>query len=220
MNTASKIARNSSSRSLETARKKVSYFYWRWSFSFKRESFESLSGTTSKGSKERIFNYRNCTARGVVENIFGPVSSHSQVLRQPMLLEPEKDQLVRSVACSLISLGRNSDPQEFIPPRHVPVWKKMVEWLKAPEEPWIMMYLFLKRNNPEDERNTTAISIFSEWRKSSGKMTALIGSIYWITSFPWNIHCHTLTYVCFVVVYTGWRGVDWHISNLNIAPTR
>ena len=31
------------------------FFYWRWSFFFKRESYESLSGTTSKWLKKNEF---------------------------------------------------------------------------------------------------------------------------------------------------------------------
>jgi len=33
----------------------ILFFYWRWSFSFKREYHESLSGTTSKGFKRTNF---------------------------------------------------------------------------------------------------------------------------------------------------------------------
>jgi hypothetical protein len=47
-------------------------------------------GQHPKGSKERIFNYRICRARTVVENVFGLASSVFRVLRKPILLEPEK----------------------------------------------------------------------------------------------------------------------------------
>jgi hypothetical protein len=57
-------------------------------------------GQHPKGSKERIFNYRNCRARRIVENIFGLTSSVFRVLSKPKLLEPEKAQLlVMTIAC-------------------------------------------------------------------------------------------------------------------------
>ena len=72
--------------------------------SFKGESHESLSRTTYKGLKKRIFNYRMCRARRVVENVFGLVSSVFQVLR------PEKAQLVvMTIACLHNFLRRSPD---------------------------------------------------------------------------------------------------------------
>ena len=47
-------------------------------------------GQHSRGSKERISNYRICRARRVVKNVFGLMSSVFQMLCKPMLLEPEK----------------------------------------------------------------------------------------------------------------------------------
>ena len=43
-------------------------------------------------------------------------------------------------------------------------------------------------------------SVAEEW---SGKMTALKGSTYWITSFPWSIHCLTHTNVWFITSLFG-----------------
>ena len=48
------------------------------------------SGFYSKGSPERIFNYRLSRARRVVENAFGILSSVFRVLRKPLLMEPGK----------------------------------------------------------------------------------------------------------------------------------
>jgi len=57
-------------------------------------------GQHPKDSNERFFNYRICKARSVVENTFGLSSSVFRVLRKPVLLEPEKAQLVAiTVAC-------------------------------------------------------------------------------------------------------------------------
>lgn len=58
-----------------------------------------FSGLHPKGSIKRSFNYRLCRARRVVENVFGISSSVFRVLRKPMLLEPEKAEvIVMSVA--------------------------------------------------------------------------------------------------------------------------
>ena len=57
-------------------------------------------GQHPKGSKERIFHYRICRARRVVENVFGLSSSVFRVLHKPVLLEPEEAQLVvMTIAC-------------------------------------------------------------------------------------------------------------------------
>jgi len=67
-------------------------------------------GQHPKDLKERIFNYRVYKARRVVENVFGLSSSVFRVLRKPMLLEPEKAQLVAmTIACLHNFLRRSSD---------------------------------------------------------------------------------------------------------------
>jgi len=67
-------------------------------------------GQQPKGSKEQIFNYRICRVQRVVENVFGLASSVFQVLRKPMLLEPEKAQLiVMIIAWSHNFLRRSPD---------------------------------------------------------------------------------------------------------------
>lgn len=43
-----------------------------------------------KGSVKRIFNYRLCRARRIIENVFGIISAVFRVLRKPILLSPEK----------------------------------------------------------------------------------------------------------------------------------
>jgi hypothetical protein len=49
-----------------------------------------FEGNPERGSIQRIFNYRLSRGRRVVENVFGILSTVFQVLRKPILLEPEK----------------------------------------------------------------------------------------------------------------------------------
>lgn len=56
-------------------------------------------GLHDKGSIERIYNYRHCRARRVVENVFGILSVVFRVLRKPLLLEPDKAETV-VLACT------------------------------------------------------------------------------------------------------------------------
>lgn len=58
-------------------------------------------GRHSKGSIERIFNYRLCRARRIVENVFGILASVFRVLRSPMLLQPEKAATI-CMTCTLL----------------------------------------------------------------------------------------------------------------------
>lgn len=76
------------------------------------------AGVHPKGSSERIFNFRLSRARRVVENTFGIISSVFRVLRKPLLLAPEKAQLVvMAVACLHNYLKRSkSSSNSYIPP--------------------------------------------------------------------------------------------------------
>ncbi|XP_022835157.1 protein ALP1-like [Spodoptera litura] len=58
-------------------------------------------GQHDKRSKERIFNYRFSRARRIVENVFGIMSGVFRVLRKPILLAPEKTQLITLTCCYL-----------------------------------------------------------------------------------------------------------------------
>lgn len=69
-------------------------------FAMSENIMKPYSGLHPKGTKERIFNYRLSRARRVVENVFGIMSSVFRVLRKPMLLEPEKAELiVMTITC-------------------------------------------------------------------------------------------------------------------------
>lgn len=66
------------------------------------------SGHQDKGSKSRIFNYRLSRARRVVENVFGILSSVFRVFRKPMLLEPEKVEIIVLACVHLHNFLRKS----------------------------------------------------------------------------------------------------------------
>lgn len=59
-------------------------------FTFSPRIMKPYPGIYSKGSVERVFNYRLSRSRRVVENVFGIMASVFRVLRRPMLLEPDK----------------------------------------------------------------------------------------------------------------------------------
>lgn len=59
------------------------------------------SGFHNRGTRERIFNYRLCRARRVVENAFGVLSSVFRVLRKPLLIEAGN---ATSVVCAITHL--------------------------------------------------------------------------------------------------------------------
>lgn len=58
-------------------------------FSLSQNVMKPYPGHQTKGSKERIFNFRLIRAR-VSENVFGIMSSVFRVLKKPILLSPEK----------------------------------------------------------------------------------------------------------------------------------
>nr|CAI5843492.1 unnamed protein product [Callosobruchus analis] len=70
-------------------------------FSLSQYLMKPYPGTHKKGGKERHFNYRLSRARRVVENVFGIMSSIFRVLRNPMLLNPQKATNI-VMACSLL----------------------------------------------------------------------------------------------------------------------
>ncbi|XP_060877917.1 putative nuclease HARBI1 [Metopolophium dirhodum] len=70
-------------------------------FSLSENVMKPYPGHQTKGSKERIFNYRLSRARRVSENVFGIMSSIFRVLRKPILLSPEKATSV-TLACAYL----------------------------------------------------------------------------------------------------------------------
>lgn len=63
-------------------------------FPLKQNVLRPYPGSHEKGSDKRIFNYRLSRARRVVENVFGILSAVFRVFRKPMLLEPQKAELI------------------------------------------------------------------------------------------------------------------------------
>ena len=108
---------SSSAGPFKQERKKFSYFFiGDEAFPLSENLLKVYPGQHPKGSKERIFNYRICRARRVVENVFGLASSVFRVLRKPMLLEPEKAQLVMTIACLHNFLRRSPDSAAIYTP--------------------------------------------------------------------------------------------------------
>ncbi|XP_008179485.1 uncharacterized protein LOC103308217 [Acyrthosiphon pisum] len=77
-------------------------------FAITKHIMKPYSGTHDKGTKERIFNYRLSRARRTVENAFGISSAVFRVLRKPMLLEPQKAQIVVMAVVYLHNFLRRS----------------------------------------------------------------------------------------------------------------
>ena len=109
---------SSSADPFKRERKSDPYFFiGDEAFPLSENLMKFYSGQHPKGSKERIFNYRICRVRRVVENVFGLASSVFRVLRKPMLLEPEKARLVvMTIACFHNSLRRSPDSAAIYTP--------------------------------------------------------------------------------------------------------
>ncbi|XP_046753220.1 protein ALP1-like [Diprion similis] len=78
-------------------------------FPLNEHIMKPYSGIHPVGSPKRIFNYRLSRARRVVENAFGIAASVFRVLRKPMLLQPEKAELVVMTVVTLHNFLRRSN---------------------------------------------------------------------------------------------------------------
>ncbi len=72
-------------------------------------------GDFPRGSQQRIFNYRLSQGRRVVENAFGISSSVFRVLRTPLLLEPDKAELIVMTVSLLHNYLRTHSPHLYMP---------------------------------------------------------------------------------------------------------
>jgi len=78
-------------------RKEIPFFFiGDGAFPLTDNIMKPFPGLFSKGTPKRIYNYRLSRARRVVENVFGIISSVFRVLRKPLLLNPEKSELIVS----------------------------------------------------------------------------------------------------------------------------
>jgi len=86
-------------------------------FALTKHIMKPYSGTYDKGTKERIFNYRLSRARRTVEKAFGFSSAVFRILRKPLLLEPQKAQIVVMAVVHLHNfLRRKSSRNIYTPP--------------------------------------------------------------------------------------------------------
>lgn len=83
-------------------------------FALTTNVMKPYSGTHDVGSKERVFNYRLSRARRIVENVFGISSAVFRVLRKPLLLEPERAQIVVMAIVHLHNFLRQSKTSKNI----------------------------------------------------------------------------------------------------------
>lgn len=85
-------------------------------FALSGNMMKVYAGYHERGSKERIYNYRLCRARRVVENVFGILSAVFRVLRKPMLLEPKTaTSVVTAITCLHNFLRKGNNAQVYTP---------------------------------------------------------------------------------------------------------
>lgn len=105
-------------RALPMRNKEIPYYFiGDEAFALSENIMKVYSGHHRKGTKERIYNYRLCRARRVVENVFGIMSAVFRVLRKPMLLQPENATLVVNAIAHLHNfLRRNRRSRDLYTP--------------------------------------------------------------------------------------------------------
>lgn len=84
-------------------------------FALSENLMKPYPGDFAKGTPQRIFNYRLSRARRVVENAFGIASSVFRVLRKPMLLAPEKAEVIVMTVILLHNYLRTHSPHLYTP---------------------------------------------------------------------------------------------------------
>lgn len=84
-------------------------------FSMNKNLWKPFPGEHEKGTAKRVFNYRLSRARRVVENAFGIISSVFRILRRPMLLKPEKAQIIVMACLHLHNYLRKHSPNIYSP---------------------------------------------------------------------------------------------------------
>lgn len=84
-------------------------------FALSENLMKPYPGDFAKGTPQRIFNYRLSRARRIVENAFGISSAVFRVLRKPMLLGPEKAELIVMAVILLHNYLRTHSPNLYTP---------------------------------------------------------------------------------------------------------
>lgn len=96
------------------------YFIGDGAFPLTENIMKPFPGLYSKGEPARIFNYRLSRARRVVENVFGIISSVFRVLRKPLLLNPEKSEIIVLAIAHLHNfLRRNRNSASIYTPNDI-----------------------------------------------------------------------------------------------------
>ena len=85
-------------------------------FPLEENIMKPYSGNHPQRTPKRIFNYRLSRARRIVENVFGIMSAVFRVLRKPMLLEPEKVEIVVMAIAYLHNFLRRSGSRNIYTP--------------------------------------------------------------------------------------------------------
>lgn len=67
-------------------------------FALQTHIIKPYDGNHTKRSLKRVFNYRICRGRRVVENVFGQLTSKFQIFKRPIQLCPQKPAIV-TLAC-------------------------------------------------------------------------------------------------------------------------
>lgn len=84
-------------------------------FALSENLMKPYSGDYAKGTPQRIFNYRLSRGRQTVENAFGILSAVFRILRKPMLLSPEKAELIVMTVILLHNYLRIHSPNSYTP---------------------------------------------------------------------------------------------------------
>lgn len=90
-------------------------------FALSRNIMKPYAGHQDIGSKERIFNYRLSRARRIVENAFGILAQVFRILRKPILLSPEKVEIIILTVVTLHNFLRRDRSRTYCPPGNIDV---------------------------------------------------------------------------------------------------
>lgn len=84
-------------------------------FALEENIIKPLPGHYPKNSWQRIFNYRLCRARRIIENVFGILSAVFRVLRTEMQVTPEKATSIVLAAIYIHNFLRNNASTRYTP---------------------------------------------------------------------------------------------------------